>query len=215
MASWPSAAGYWRASYSSAAMVNGARAHPRGLQNRRAYGHAPGTGGSAAACIQNGSPICPGGTGYAPMGAGGTGYAPTGAGGTGYAAGYAPMGAAGTGYAPTGAAGTGYVIGYAPMGTGGTGYAPMGAGSTGYAPTGAGGAEYVIGYAPMGAGGIWYAPTGAGGTGDAPVGAWVMTVITHSPLTLAKSRKGSAGDFPARFRPQTLWALSPRTFAWP
>ena len=183
----------------------------RGLQNRRAYGHAPGTGGSAAACIQNGSPICPGGTGYAPMGAGGTGYAPTGAGGTGYA----PMGAAGTGYAPTGAAGTGYVIGYAPMGTGGTGYAPMGAGSTGYAPTGAGGAEYVIGYAPMGAGGIWYAPTGAGGTGDAPVGAWVMTVITHSPLTLAKSRKGSAGDFPARFRPQTLWALSPRTFAWP
>src|SRR5215472_12709710 len=171
MASWPSAAGYWRASYSSAAMVNGARAHPRGLQNRRAYGHAPGTGGSAAACIQNGSPICPGGTGYAPMGAGGTGYA------------------------PTGAAGTGYVIGYAPMGTGGTGYAPMGAGSTGYAPTGAGGAEYVIGYAP--------------------VGAWVMTVITHSPLTLAKSRKGSAGDFPARFRPQTLWALSPRTFAWP
>src|SRR5215472_17451019 len=191
MASWPSAAGYWRASYSSAAMVNGARAHPRGLQNRRAYGHAPGTGGSAAACIQNGSPICPGGTGYA------------------------PMGAAGTGYAPTGAAGTGYVIGYAPMGTGGTGCAPMGAGSTGYAPTGAGGAEYVIGYAPMGAGGIWYAPTGAGGTGDAPVGAWVMTVITHSPLPLAKSRKGSAGDFPARFRPQTLWALSPRTFAWP
>src|SRR5215472_6152646 len=175
MASWPSAAGYWRASYSSAAMVNGARAHPRGLQNRRAYGHAPGTGGSAAACIQNGSPICPGGTGYAPMGAGGTGYA------------------------PTGAAGTGYVIGYAPMGTGGTGYAPMGAGSTGYAPTGAGGAEYVIGYAPMGAGGIWYAPTGAGGTGDAPVGAWVMTVITHSPLTLARAARARPVIFPRDF----------------
>jgi hypothetical protein len=78
----------------------------------------------------------------------------------------------------------------------GTGYAPTGADGTGYAPTGAGGIGYVIGYAPMGAGGIWYAPAGAGGTGDGPMGAWVMTVITHSPLTLAKSRKARRVIFP-------------------
>jgi hypothetical protein len=61
----------------------------------------------------------------------------------------------------------------------------------------------------MGAGGIWYAPTGAGGIGDAltgaggtedaPRGAWVMTVITHSPLTLSKSREARPVIFPRDF----------------
>ena len=59
-----------------------------------------------------------------------------------------------------------------------------------------GGTGYVIGYAPMGAGGIWYALPGAGGTGGAPMGAWVMIVITHSPLTLAKSREARPVIFP-------------------
>src|SRR5262249_33147188 len=178
---------------------------PQSPQNSRAYGHDPGTDRSAGACIQNGSPMGAGGTGYAPMGAGGTGYALTGAGGTGYAAGYAPMGAVGIWYAPTGGGGTRYAptgaggTGYAPTGEDGTGYAPMGAGGTGYALTGAGGTEYVTGYAPMGAGGIWYAPTGAGGIGDAPRGAWVITVITHSPLTSAKSRKARPVIFPRDF----------------
>jgi len=108
---------------------------PPGAQNRRACGHDPGIGGSAAACIQNGSPMGGAGTGYAPMGGGGTGYALIGAGGTGYATGYVPMGAGGIWYAPTGG------TRYAPTGAGGTGYALIGAGGTGYALTGAGGIE--------------------------------------------------------------------------